>query len=131
MPAERDLATLCRSMSPTLHPATFVYCCLQDRRLPAGVEPVCTVAEREGLTVILPKAQATAAGLAHQFECAMVTLEVPSALDAVGFLAVVSAALARESIACNVVSAYHHDHLFVPYAARHRAMEVLVALSAA
>jgi hypothetical protein len=111
---ERELGTLLQQMTPSVHPEVFVYCCFADGQLPAGLTPVCTFQETEGLTAIVPLRQAQASGLAHQFESRMVTLTVHSALDAVGFLARISAALAAQGIACNVVSAFHHDHLFVP-----------------
>jgi hypothetical protein len=76
----------------------------------------------------VPLPQAKALGLAHQFESRMVTLTVHSALDAVGFLARLSAALAAQGIACNVVSAFHHDHLFVPKDRLEAAMQVLDGL---
>lgn len=111
---ERELDTLLQQMTPSVHPEVFVFCCFADGQLPAGPIPVCTFQEAEGLTAIVPLHQAQAKGLPHQFESRMVTLTVHSALDAVGFLARISAALAAQGIACNVVSAFHHDHLFVP-----------------
>jgi len=50
---------------------------------------------------------------------------VHSALDAVGFLAAVTTRLAEAGISVNAVSAFHHDHLFVP---EHRADEALQLL---
>ncbi len=44
----------------------------------------------------------------------MITRDVLSALDVVGFLAAVTAALADAGIGANAVSAFFHDHLFVP-----------------
>jgi hypothetical protein len=55
----------------------------------------------------------------------MITLNVHSALDAVGFLAAVMKALSVRGISTNTVSAYYHDHLFVP---SERAEEALAAL---
>lgn len=52
----------------------------------------------------------------------MITLTVHSSLEAVGFLAVITRHLAQHSISVNAVSAYHHDHLFVPV---HRADEAM------
>ena len=45
-------------------------------------------------------------------------------------MAAISTALAAAEIPCNVVSAYHHDHLFVPWARREAAMTALRALAA-
>lgn len=129
---ERDLDALRKHMSPVLHGEPYVYCCLANGEVPPpGLQPIGTFREPEGLTVIVTKEQAEHAGLGYQFECALVTLEVHSALDAVGFIAAISAALARESIPCNVVSAYHHDHLLVPFEQRDRVMQVLQGLAAA
>ena len=50
----------------------------------------------------------------------MITLDVHSSLESVGFLAAVSARLAAAGIPCNAVSAFHHDHLFVPSIGRRR-----------
>ena len=55
----------------------------------------------------------------------MITLNVHSALDAVGFLAAVVSLLASAGISVNAVSAYHHDHLFVPVARADEAMRLL------
>lgn len=131
MSGERDLHTLRSRMSPHLHGERYVYCCAAEGRVPEGLQPVGTFREAEGLTLIVPREQADGAGLSYQFECALVTLDVHSSLDAVGFIASVSDALAKERIPCNVVSAYFHDHLFVPYEHRHRVMDVLQQLASA
>lgn len=60
---------------------------------------------------------------------AQITLRVHSSLEAVGMLAAVAGALAARGIACNVVSAYYHDHLFVPWARRDDALAALRSLS--
>lgn len=82
--------------------------------LPKGVESLGWFREAEGQTVILPQAQADAAGLAYSLVCAWITLRVQSDLAAVGLTAAVSTALAEAGISCNVVAGYYHDHLFVP-----------------
>jgi hypothetical protein len=56
----------------------------------------------------------------------MITLNVFSALDAVGFLAAVTARLANAGISVNPVSGFHHDHLFVPADRAEEAMRLLV-----
>ena len=131
MSGERDPRTLRSHMSPSLHEEPFVYCCLAENNMPASLRAMGTFREAEGLTAIVLKAHALELGLTFEFVGALITLNVHSSLDAVGFIAMVSAALAKERIPCNVVSAYYHDHLFVPFDERHRAMQVLCALSAA
>jgi hypothetical protein len=124
MSGERNLDALRSGMSPSVHEQAFVYCSVRGA-IPAELEAICTFKEHEGWTAIAPRERAEALGLEHQFECTMITLDVHSALDAVGFIAVVSGALAKEGIPCNVVSAYYHDHLFVPTSQRDRVMNVL------
>jgi len=124
---ERDLPTLLRDMTPLLASKHYVYCSFPNHRLPDGVDALCLFREVEGLTAIVDKAIAEALKLPFAFESRLITLEVHSDLAAVGFLSVVCAALAQSGIACNVVSAYYHDHLFVPAADAEKAMRVLQA----
>src|SRR5262249_3511301 len=89
------------------------------------VEPVMIFRESEGVTLILEEGEARKAELAGTFRSRMVTLEIHSSLDAVGFLGAITTRLAMARISVNPVSAFHHDHLFVPV---HRAEEVLLIL---
>ncbi len=126
MTSERDLNRLLADMQPMLDPETFVFCTVPSGAfLPADINPVQIFREREGKTLILPCTEAEAAGLDCQFPCRMITLNVHSALDAVGFLAAVTSLLASAGISVNAVSAYHHDHLFVPAERADEAMRLL------
>ncbi|SDB45889.1 ACT domain-containing protein [Desulfonatronum thiosulfatophilum] len=60
---------------------------------------------------------------------ACITLEVRSLLTAVGFLALITARLARAGISVNPVSAFHHDHLFVPWEMKEHVLAELIELS--
>jgi hypothetical protein len=96
-----------------------------SHNIPPGVTPVVTVAEPEGLTLVVPQQDADTAGLAYEYVAAWITLRVHSALAAVGLTAAVAQELAGIGVSCNVVAGYHHDHLFVPY---ERAAEAVAAL---
>jgi hypothetical protein len=124
-----DLDDLCRRMTPRLADGVYVYCTFSDFRLPPGLEPVGTFREAEGLTAIVSKSQADAARVPYVFPCRLITLAVHSSLDAVGFLARITARLARAGIACNTVAAFHHDHLFVPEARAEEALRLLQGLA--
>lgn len=124
-----DLATLLRDMMPVIASPTYVYCSFPDGRVPAGVEAVCQFREVEGLTAIIERSAAQRLGIAHNFPARMITLTVHSDLAAVGFLSVIFAALADAGIACNAVSAYYHDHLFVPEDRANEAMDLLQSLA--
>ena len=56
---------------------------------------------------------------------ALISLTVHSDLHAVGLLAKITNALAKEGISVNAFSAYYHDHLFVPFARKDDAMAAL------
>jgi hypothetical protein len=57
-----------------------------------------------------------------------ITLNVYSALDGVGLTAAVATVLGDADIPCNMVAAFHHDHVFVPADMAERALAVLVEL---
>lgn len=96
---------------------------------PQGLVPVATFAEAEGASVIALAAILEGVGLDHQAGWAKITLGVNSALDMVGLTAKVAAALAEKGISANIVAAYHHDHVFVPWARRDEAVAILEKLS--
>ncbi len=131
MAGETDLRKLLGGLKPELNAGEFVYCCLNSRQASASLEPLCTFLEQEGLTAILPRAAADEMGFSCSVVFAWITLTVHSSLEAVGLTAAVSHALAEANISCNVVAAYHHDHLFVPMQDAERAMDVLRSLGKA
>ncbi len=130
MSPERNLAILLRDMTPTLSALHYVFCTFGDHRLPDGVEALCLFREKEGLTAIVEKTLAQSLHLPWAFESRLITLQIHSDLAAVGFLAAVCTALADAGIACNAVSAYYHDHIFVPAGRAEQAIEVLRSLAA-
>lgn len=130
MSGETNLAVLLKSMKPVLRDGEFVF--LTTRRSlfeVASLEPLGLFHEEEGLTLILPREKAEAAGLPYTAVFRMLTLSVHSSLEAVGFLAAITNRLAARGISVNPVSAYFHDHLFVPSARAEESLAVLVALA--
>ncbi|WP_064119025.1 ACT domain-containing protein [Pseudomonas fluorescens] len=130
MAGETSLTTLLRSMSPQLNAGEYVFCTLRDGQLPSGVDILGSFREQEGLTVILERAQAEQAGFNFDYVAAWITLNVHSALEAVGLTAAFATALGKAGISCNVIAGYYHDHLFVGQADAERAMQVLRDLAA-
>ncbi|MEU1470360.1 ACT domain-containing protein [Streptomyces sp. NPDC005761] len=130
MTGESDLRVLLSDLRPELHPGRYVYATAPDGGVPRGADPVVTVREAEGVTLVLPEAEAVAAGLPYSYAAGWITLRVHSALEAVGLTAAVSLALTDAGISCNVVAGFHHDHLFVPYDRSAEAVAVLEALAA-
>jgi hypothetical protein len=88
-----------------------------------------SIVEDEGTTLVIPQAEADALGLGYDYVAGWITLEVYSALSAVGLTAVVSSALADAGISCNILAGFHHDHLLVPEDDLDAALEVLARLA--
>jgi hypothetical protein len=130
MAGETSLATLLRSMSPQLNDGEYVFCTIRDGHLPKDCELIGSFREQEGLTVILERGQAEKAGFSFDYVAAWITLNVHSALEAVGLTAAFASALGQAGISCNVIAGYYHDHLFVGQADAEHAMTVLRQLAA-
>ena len=84
---------------------------------------------RKGTTLILKQGHAEKYNLQYSGVWAMITLTINSDLSAVGFLAAITEKLAKEKISVNAVSAFYHDHLFVPFDKSNEALIVLQNLS--
>ncbi len=113
-------------MDPELHQSVFVFCSVSEAQYTnLTLKPLGLFREKEGLTLIITKEEALAANLEHTDLWALITCNINSDLTAVGFLATMSTALANNGIAVNAVSAFYHDHLFVPY---NRALEAMSLL---
>ena len=114
MTGETNLDKLLGCMSAELVDGLYVFATLPDGIVPAGLRPRMMFGEAEGVTLILLKEEADAHGLAYEFPCRMITLNIHSSLEAIGFLARITTALAKHDMGVNPVSGYFHDHLFVP-----------------
>lgn len=116
MAGETNLDVLLTSMRPVLREGDYVFCTLPHPAAPdlGALAPVGLFHEEEGLTLILRRERADAAGLAYAGVFRWLTLSVHSSLEAVGFMAAVATRLAAHGIGVNPVAAYFHDHLFVP-----------------
>lgn len=110
-------------MAPRRRPGRFVFVTVDA--VPTDVEVCASVAEAEGLSVVVSQDDADRLGLAYEFVAGWITLQVHSALSAVGLTASVSAALTEENISCNVVAGNRHDHLLVPVERADDAVAVL------
>ncbi len=114
MSGEKNLRKLLASMTPKLVDETYVFATVATNFDYSALRPRMAFTENEGITLILEKATAIKQGLKWEFSCRMITLNIHSALDAVGFLAAITAKLAALDMGVNPVSAFYHDHLFIP-----------------
>jgi len=120
-----DLNHLLRTLDPVLHEGVYAFASLPAGADLAGLEPLATFREDEGLTVIVKEEAALACQVSILFRAAWITLRVHSDLSAVGLTAAFSQALAEARISCNILAGARHDHLFVPADEAARAMVVL------
>jgi hypothetical protein len=126
---ESNLDVLLGSMEPVLDAPEYVFCSIEEERLAGlGVSPICVFREAEGVTAILRRDDAERLALSSTFPCRRIALSVQSSLEAVGFLATIATTLAQHGISVNAVSAYYHDHLFVPISQAERALQLLQEL---
>ena len=126
MTGSTNLPHLLASMSPVLREETFVFITMNaDAPLP-DISPVMQFIEVEGRTLIASLEEAKRTKLSYEFPCRMITLNIHSSLEAVGFLAVITTHLAKLNVGVNPVSGFYHDHLFIP---EDRASDVMQALA--
>jgi uncharacterized protein len=129
MSGETDLNVLMQSMSAQLQEGVYVFATLSDRTAPVALPTLMRFEEAEGSTLILLREHAESHGIDFEFPCRMITLKVHSSLEAVGFIARVATALAAENMGVNPVSAFFHDHLFVPDGREKDALRILEQMS--
>ncbi|MBD2034133.1 ACT domain-containing protein [Leptolyngbya sp. FACHB-321] len=126
MSGETNLSYLLGSMQPILRQGEYVFCSLSHQEHGyAQLDPIGFFREDEGLTLILEREQADAVSLSYTAVFCMITLSIHSSLEAVGFLAAITGKLAEHDMSVNPISAYYHDHLFVPAGRAQEAMALL------
>ncbi len=129
MSGETNLDELIKSMSAVLVEGLYVFVTVPPDQVPTNLNPRMTFEEAEGTTLILLKSEAEAHGLPSEFPSRMITLDIHSSLEAVGFMARIATELAQHDMGVNPVSGFFHDHLFVPDGREQDALKVLQSMS--
>ena len=127
MAGETDLHRLLATLRPEVRAGHYVFVSLTAE---PDVPCEAIVRETEGVTCVVRREVADDAGWPYDFVAGWITLQVHSALEAVGLTAAVSAALASDSIPSNVIAGFFHDHLLVPLDRLDDAVRTLTELSA-
>lgn len=125
MSGEINLNALLKTLKPKLVDGTYVFVTLNEADVPDDISPRMRFVESEGVTFIVLKSEAEAHNLPFEFPSRMITLDVHSSLEAVGFMAVIATELAKENMGVNPVSGFYHDHIFVPEGREQDALKVL------
>lgn len=126
-PGETDLDAMLSTLAVRRRPGVFTYIAVEVPTPGLLASAHAVVKEGPLTTIVLPVDAAERAGQLATLHLAWLTLTVQSSLEAVGLTAAISERLARESIACNVLAGYHHDHLLVPV---ERVDDAIAALTA-
>lgn len=125
MKGELNLMVLLKTLTVKLADGVYVFVTLPDRNVPDGLSPRMLFQEEEGTTLILRIEDAEAHGYSCEFPSRMITLDVHSSLEAIGFIARITGELAKAGISINPIAGFYHDHIFVPDGQEHDAVRVL------
>lgn len=126
MSGETDLNRLLANMQPELVEGEFVFCSVSPEAYDRlGVHLLGWFLEEEGISLIVERSIGDDEGLDYAFVSRMITLNIHSSLDAVGFIAAITSKLAGAGISVNTISGFYHDHLFVPTDKANSAMKLL------
>ncbi len=120
-----DLRQLITNMEPILNEGAYIFASVPDITVIPREMTICEVKEKEGMTVVLAKEDAESLGISYEFVAAWITLNIHSALEAVGLTAAFATTLGKHNISCNVIAGYYHDHIFVDVKDKDKAMKVL------
>lgn len=135
---ETNLASLIRSMSPSLDEETYVFGHIPAKtdtdfqnilKLFVGIPVQMLFREDKGWTVITSQKVAEEIQMQSVFPCKRITLRVHSSLEAVGFMTAITTKLTELNTGVNPVSGYYHDHLFVPLGKEQSVLEALKTMA--
>jgi hypothetical protein len=130
-PTSKTAAEMIGGMDPVMVAGDVAFASITDPQMLARLLPLARAIfrEAEGISLILPLADHP--DRANAAPMRQITLNVYSDLEGVGLTAAVATALAAEGIACNMVAAHHHDHVFVPSDRATEALTILLDLQKA
>jgi len=128
---ETNLASMLETLTVSVRADRYVVATLApDIAVPSVSNGVAAVIrEDEGTTVIATVERAISEDWPRDFVATWLTLDVHSALEAVGLTAAFSSSLGRAGIPCNVIAGFYHDHILVPHDKGQAAVEVIEALA--
>jgi hypothetical protein len=127
MKISRTAREMISKMTPELRAGQFVFVSIQDSAHRATLVPkaIAMFKEDEGMSLIISVDLAAKNDLNVDQPMRCITLNVFSALDGVGLTSAVSTTLGQHGIPCNMVAAYHHDHVFIPASMAEKALALL------
>lgn len=123
-----DLKQTLSSMEVVCDDVEYGFASIPDDSTIDRDKVLATFQENGRLAVIAPKAYLDSKGIENEGPYAKLTIDVHTSLELVGLTAVMSNKLAEHGISANVVAAFYHDHVFVQYGLREKAIGLLEGL---
>ena len=128
MSGQTNLPTVLKSMQISCDNIEYGFAKIDGMDVPRDEAVLGTFKEKEGLTIIATKEYLQENNIQSEGSYAKLTVEVHTSLELVGLTAVLATKLAENQISANVVAAYFHDHIFVQFGFRQKAIAVLESL---
>lgn len=122
----KDIEKLIKNLKPTLQSEKYFIITYKDY-LPSAIG---LFKEEEGMTFFIEEKYIRKINIEEKSgPYALISLKVYSDLKAVGLIAKLTKVLAEKNISVNIISAYFHDHLFIPWKRKEEALVILKKLS--
>lgn len=128
MSGQTNLNDVLKSLDISCDGIEYGFANIKADGFPQSADIIGTFSEKEGLTIIASVIYLRENNIQFDGPYAKLTIEVHTSLQLVGLTAVLSKQLAENGISANVVAAYYHDHIFVQYEHRQKAIELLYKL---
>ncbi len=123
-----DLKQTLQSIRISCDDIQYGFTSIQDESKISRDKVLATFYENGRLAVIAAKEYLDSLDIENEGPYAKLTIEVHTSLELVGLTAVMATKLAKHGISANVVAAFCHDHVFVQYKLREKAIESLESL---
>jgi uncharacterized protein len=125
MSGQKNLAEVIKSLKASCDNIEYGFAAVQNNKISIDDQVFCTVKENEGFTIIADKKYFETNGIKYDCPFAKLTIETHTSLDLIGLTAVLSKKLADNNIPANIIAGYYHDHIFVPYELRQKAIDLI------
>lgn len=123
-----DLQQALKSLKVICDSVEYGFASIEDEARISRDDVLATFHENGRLAIIAPKEYLDNEGIGYEGPFAKLTIDIHTSLDLVGLTAVLATKLAEHDISANVVAAFYHDHVFVQYKLRQKAIELLEGL---
>ena len=125
MTGQTNLSEVLKSLQVSCDNIEYGFASVKDKQINFNNNVLGTFKENEGLTIIASTEYFKANEIQYEGPYAKLTIEVHASLELVGLTAVLAKKLADNQISANVVAGYFHDHIFVQYSIRQKAIEAI------